>query len=142
MSTGGKFKLTSQGTIVDVSLRAGSLGALDSNPSQNFVDDFLVHHESQKQVVVLAVMICPERPKLVLFWEGVVNANVAIARENAFSHLLFLHPLGELLDVLTQVNWVNFSNIFFIACLFFVSLVAHVVTLVVSLVIALLVEAS
>jgi len=72
----------------------------------------------------------------------VVDANVAVARENAFSHLLLLHPPGELLDVLTQVNWVHFSNVIFIASLVFVSLVARIVTLVIALAVAVLVEAS
>jgi len=134
-----QLEFTSQSTVEHVRLWARSLATFNTNPTQHFVDDFLVHHNGEQQVVVIAVVVSPQSPQAIFIGVGVCNADVAVAGKDWLVHALLLNPPGKVLHVVAQVLHINL-NVILSSCLIYMCIVASIVTRVVPGVVAFLVE--
>lgn len=68
---------------------------------------FCIEEDVQKQIVVTAILVCPERPNSSIFVDGTRHADVTSTREDTLVHRLPGDPAREILGVQFDFFWIE-----------------------------------
>ena len=111
VTVSNQLELASNDVIEPLRVYAALFSQISTSVTNQIVKSFGVKGDSQDQVKVLAVMICPQCPNALLIREWDFEADVTVTSEDGLTHTLAINPVREFSNVLLKFPFFKRSSL-------------------------------